>query len=201
MRPLPHSADDFAQAMRMLLPPGIAFDVQPGSNLDLLLHGLATEPALVDQARVDLLDEADPSQTIELLPDWEIAAGLPDDCAPAVQTVQQRQAALVQKITSNQVITLAYLEAAADALGFVVTPVKRHMRQYGTLYGGCFYGDTYGDSTWNFVIEIHAALTNVEERTYDSAVYGEAYASWGNTLLECVLAKLIGAGVMRFIYS
>lgn len=196
----PRTADDFKRQFVQLLPPGRAFQVQPGSNLDKLITGLTQEQPRIDSDAIELITEAQPDQTDQLLPDFEAEAGLPDDCAPAVQTVDQRRAALVQKLTLNQTITLAYLSAAAAALGFVVTIVKRHMRQYGTLYGGCLYGDTYGDSSWNYVIEVHAALINLQYRNYGSN-YGEAYASWGNSLLECTLDGMIGVGVIRFIYT
>lgn len=201
MNATPRTADDFRQAIKQLLPPGRAFDIEPDSNLDKLLSGLAQEPARANVSGFELIDEAKPDQTDELLPDWEQEAGLPDDCAPAVQTEEQRRDALVQKLTSNDTVTTAFLQAAAEQLGFAVTVVKRHRRCYGGIYKGCLYGDPYGGKYWNYVIEIHAGATNVQMRTYGGAHFGEAYASWGNSLLECVLAKLIGVGKMYFIYS
>lgn len=202
MSRMAHTADDYKRALIQLLPPGKAFDVVPGSNLDNLLQGLMKEKALIDQSAVESVSESIPSQTTTMLPDWNNELGLPDDCAPSDQTTAQQQAALVQKITENQVITLAFLEEAALLLGFTVTAIKRHERRYGstTCYGANIFGTTYGDYTWNYVIEIHGATTTVQQKKFGNA-FNTPYASWGNSLLECVLAKLIGAGVMRFIYS
>ncbi len=201
MIPGPRTADDYRQALQQLLPPGRAFRVPQGSNLDKLLTALAQEPARIDAAAFKLLDEAHPETVFDLLPEWNTQLALPDDCAPLGLTVEQQRSAIVQKVTQNQTVTLAFLQAAAAYLGFAVTPVKMHTRQYGLLYGGNFYGTPYGDSSWNYVIQIDAGATNVQIRNYSGAAYGESYASWGNSLLECVLEKLIGVGKLQFIYS
>lgn len=201
MMPGPRSADDYRQAAQQLLPPGRLFQIQPGSNLDKLLSFFAQEPARIDAAAFNLLNEAHPETTFDMLPEWNAETMLPDDCAPAVQTTQQQRDALIQKLTENDTVTLAFLQAVAAQIGFAVTPVKMHRRLFGNLYGGNVYGTPYGSEEWNYVIQINAGMTNVQFRFYGSAAYGEAYASWGNTLLECVLNKLIGVGRLQFIYS
>ncbi len=200
MIPNPHSADDYSQLLMQLLPPGRAFDVQPGSQLAALLQGLAADPAAVDANRLQVIPESLPSETDDLLPDWELELGLPDDCAPSGQTVAERRQALVQKVTANQAITATYIEAAAAALGFTVTAVVQHMRQHGSLYGTCTYGTSYGSSGWNWVVYIEAGETTLQKRPYGSG-YSESYANWGNELLQCVLSALIGPGYIYFIYS
>ena len=54
----------------------------------------------VDSRAADLLEqESDPRKTIELLPDWEKAWGLPDPCIKTPQTIAERQAMLVMWMT------------------------------------------------------------------------------------------------------
>jgi uncharacterized protein YmfQ (DUF2313 family) len=74
--------DAYLAQLAALLPTGPALPREADSVLMRLLGMPAAELAAV-QARVDaLLAEADPRITAELLPDWEAAFGLPDDCSP-----------------------------------------------------------------------------------------------------------------------
>jgi uncharacterized protein YmfQ (DUF2313 family) len=74
--------DAYLAQLAALLPTGPALPREPDSVLMRLLGMPAAELAAV-QARVDaLLAEADPRITAELLPEWEAAFGLPDDCSP-----------------------------------------------------------------------------------------------------------------------
>jgi uncharacterized protein YmfQ (DUF2313 family) len=68
-----------------LLPPGDALAREPGSVLERLLSVPAAELARVDGRVEALLLESDPSQTAEMLADWERALGLPDQCYPNFQ--------------------------------------------------------------------------------------------------------------------
>jgi len=69
--------------MLSLLPTGQAWPRAPDSTLVLTITGLAYFYGFVDGRAADLLErESDPRKTIELLPDWEKAWGLPDPCFP-----------------------------------------------------------------------------------------------------------------------
>lgn len=93
------TASDYAGQLRQLLPRGAAWQVPPGGVLDRVLAGLAEEFARIDARADALLDEADPRTTLELLPDWERVAGLPDSCTGAPEETYERQVALHQKLT------------------------------------------------------------------------------------------------------
>ena len=54
----------------------------------------------VDGRAADLLEiESDPRTTVELLPDWERAWGLPDPCFPNATSIAERQNMLVLVMT------------------------------------------------------------------------------------------------------
>jgi len=94
------SGDDYAYAFMNLLPQGQAWPKEPGSTLERSVNGLSQYWGTVDARAADLLErESDPRTTIELLPDWERAWGLPDPCMKTPQTISERQRALVQRIT------------------------------------------------------------------------------------------------------
>jgi uncharacterized protein YmfQ (DUF2313 family) len=83
-----------------LLPRGQAWPREPGSTLAGVVDGLCQYYGYVDSRAADLLErESDPRKTIELLPDWERAWGLPDPCFASPQTIAQRQRILVLWMT------------------------------------------------------------------------------------------------------
>jgi uncharacterized protein YmfQ (DUF2313 family) len=90
------SGDDYAQRMISMLPQGPAWSRDPGTNMIRGVSGLAQYYGFVDGRAADLLErESDPRQTVELLPDWEKAWGLPDPCFPNATSIEERRRMLV----------------------------------------------------------------------------------------------------------
>lgn len=100
-----------------LRPPGPALAGDPA-----LLGAMASSFAATHNRAADLLDEADPTTTFQMLGDQELEWGLPDPCAPGIATtMQERRAALVDKRKSRGGATVAYLTAIAERMGYSVT--------------------------------------------------------------------------------
>lgn len=108
----PRTSEEYAGAFAALLPTGPAWPRDPNSVLQIVISGMAeiwgAPPNQADadiQVSVDgraadlLVTEADPRTTVELLPDWEKAFGLPDDCLAEPLTIEARHNALVNRIT------------------------------------------------------------------------------------------------------
>jgi uncharacterized protein YmfQ (DUF2313 family) len=94
------SGDDYAYAFQTLMPRGQAWPKAPTSTLRKVCDALAWFWGFVDGRAADLLErESDPQQTVELLPEWERAFGLPEECFPEAQTIGERQKMLVTKMT------------------------------------------------------------------------------------------------------
>jgi uncharacterized protein YmfQ (DUF2313 family) len=109
------SGEDYARGMASLLPRGVAWPRDPESLIYKVIRGLAQiwgspgvdqasdvpgTTQIVDARAGDLLErESDPRMTVELLPDWERAWGLPDPCFTTPQTIADRQKMLVLKMT------------------------------------------------------------------------------------------------------
>lgn len=94
------NGDDYGQELLTFLPTGQAWPRDPGSTLEGAITGLAYTYGFVDGRAGDLLErESDPRMTVELLPDWEQAWGLPDPCFPSATSIAERQRMLVLYMT------------------------------------------------------------------------------------------------------
>lgn len=92
--------EDYAEAFLKLLPSGQAWPKERGTTLERACNGLSQYWGFVDGRAADLLErESDPRQTVELLPEWETAWGLPDPCLPSATSIAERQRLLVLYMT------------------------------------------------------------------------------------------------------
>lgn len=112
--------EDYARARAKLLPTGAAWPRDPGS--DLMRYNRAQADLwglVVDPRAADLLErETDPRYTIEMLPEWERAFGLPDPCNNESETIETRRAALLHRITVEGGQSRAFFLSVADELGY-----------------------------------------------------------------------------------
>lgn len=190
---------DYLKQLQDLLPPGPAWPRDDDAWLTRLLGALAAELARVDGRAWQLVEEADPRTTAELFADWETMAGLPDSCAVAFggdQTMDQRRAALLGRLTTLGGQSAAYYIGLAAALGYAITITEFHEHTVNDDVEYPIY-----DTAWNFVWQVNAALSTVTEITVESTVE-DPIAAWGNALLECVIKRLKPAHTtVQFSYS
>lgn len=138
------TAAEYAQAIESELPSGAAWPRDPDSGLMKWVSGCAQIWGDVDARAATLLTvESDPRYTVELLPDWEAAFGLPDPCVESPQTIPDRQAALVTKLTILGGQSRAFFTAAAASLGYTVSIYE--YAPYCAGLGAC--GETRPDGT------------------------------------------------------
>ncbi len=92
--------DAYTHAFLNLFPQGQAWPRHTDSTFFGVCDGLSQYWGFVDSRAADLLErESDPRKTIELLPDWEKAWGLPDPCFSSPQSIAERQRILVMWMT------------------------------------------------------------------------------------------------------
>jgi uncharacterized protein YmfQ (DUF2313 family) len=132
------SGDDYRDAFLTLLPQGQAW---PKHSIDTVLYqtcdGLNQYYGYVDGRAGDLLErESDPRATVELLPDWERAWGLPDPCFVQAQTIGDRQRVLVLKMTLLGGQSRAFFEYAASLLGYTITITENAPFMVGVSHVG-----------------------------------------------------------------
>lgn len=179
------SAADYLSQLQALLPPGPAWPRDADATLTQLLAALADEFARVDLRAENLLDEADPRTTTEMLPDWERMAGLPDTCVPSAQTMQERRAALHAKLTTLGGQSRQYFIDLAAALGYTVTITEfSPFRVSESAVGDALYSDD-----WMFAWRVNAPTTTIREFRVSESAVGEPLRSWGNDLLECAISR------------
>ncbi len=134
------TGDDYAVALRNLLPQGLAWPTNPVSVLSRVISGLAQIFGYADDRAADLLEvETDPRLTSELLPEWERAFGLPDNCLPLPPADEiTRRSNLVAKMTLLGEQSRAFFIARGVDIGERVT-----IREYAPyMCGVSRVGDT-----------------------------------------------------------
>lgn len=118
------SADQYKQMLWNLLPPGRAFVRGPDREFNKLFDAMSQEYSRIDCRTIDLINEANPISTLELLSDWERVAGLPDDCDVVPETIQDRRSALLAKLASQGGQSPQYFIDVAAAMGVPIEIVE-----------------------------------------------------------------------------
>lgn len=181
------TAAEYREQLKALLPPGQAFPRDPGTTLHDLLDGMSIELARLDGRASVLPQEANPATSLELLPDWERVAGLPDKCSGVLEeTLQGRRNALLTKLTSTGGASPAYFIELAASLGYTVTIEEFRPFRAGMSVAG----DTLTNGPWVHTWLIRAPETSITEFRAGLSAAGERLRTWGNDTLECKINQL-----------
>lgn len=183
-----HSVEEYAQLLKNLLPPGVAFPREPGTNLEKVLLGCAVELSRVESRADTLAIEVNPQSTTELLTDWERATGLPDKCSGELEeTVQGRRQAVVAKLASIGGQSIPYFIEVARQLGYEITISEFRPFRAGISSAG---DPLTNGPEWPFVWRVNARETTIISFRAGLSAAGEPLRSWGNTALECKINQL-----------
>jgi uncharacterized protein YmfQ (DUF2313 family) len=192
------TAKEYRALLLALAPPGRALPRNPESTWAQLLHALAEELARVDVRHENLLDESDVRTTAELLSGWERVTGLPDDCAPAVQTLAERRDALIHRLVNLGGQSRQFFIDLAARLGYTITisePKPFRVDRNAV-------GDGLNADEWAFVWQVEAPINVTREFRVQENAVGDALRSWGDELLECVIGEHKPAHTLvQFSYS
>lgn len=190
------STEDYLQQLQALLPQGPAWSREQDTVLTKLLTAFAEEFARVDLRIDNLLNEADPRTTNELLTDWERVAGLPDLCTGIPATIALRRELLVSKLTNVGGQSRQFFIDLAAKLGYTIT-----ITEFKRFRVNSRVNDPLNDADWTYVWRVNSAQNTVRKFTVAGRV-NEPLASWGNTALECVITRLKPAHThVQFAYS
>lgn len=116
------TGEDYAEAMQALLPLGQAWPRAFESALMRVVRGLTRIWGDFEVRASKLLEqESDPRITVELLEDWERNWGLPDPCYTAPLSVEERQRALVQRMTIEGGQSREFFISVAAYIGYTIS--------------------------------------------------------------------------------
>ena len=158
----------YASQTKGLLPAGAAWNGSTDSFLWKLLLASGDGAERLDARAFQLLEEADPRTTNELIDAWETVAALPDACTGELTSIDDRRVALWQKLTQTGGQTIAYYEAVALRLGCVII-----IHEFPTFHAGSYCGSPCYGPLWKYVWQVEVlSATN------------------GTDVLVCVLRRL-----------
>lgn len=176
----------YTRHLQALLPTGPAWPRDPEAVLSKVLAAEAEGLARIHNRLLDLIEEADPRTALELLGDWERVCGLPDPCAGQADTIAERRARVVARLTATGGQSPAYFIAVVKAMGFEISITEHRAR----FHGRRCHGAAYGDEDMQFVWEVKMPPETVFRRAHGQGFHGEAFASWGAEALICMLTRL-----------
>jgi uncharacterized protein YmfQ (DUF2313 family) len=173
------------QLILKLLPPGVAWNRTPSSNLYKLATALAEEICRVEARAMELLVESDPRTTVELLEDWERILGLPGECVDLASTIQERQANVVAKLISRTAQTKAYYVSLAATLGYTIT--VDDIIEYDAFHVGDSVGEEIFGEEWAHVFALLLPENTQRYFRVNENAVGDRLVEFGDDLLECVI--------------
>lgn len=173
----------YASQLAKLLPRGLLWAETASNKIGSLIDAMAAEMARIDARSDDMLNEADPRTTFELLPDWERNYALPENCSLEVQNVQQRIESLVAKVNFEGSLSIPFFIQLAASIGFEITITEFDVYTFESNVEAPF-----ADIDWRYVWQVNAPEETVTYKSVESDVE-TAFASWGNDLLECTFQR------------
>jgi uncharacterized protein YmfQ (DUF2313 family) len=192
-----YQASDFLSAIHALMPRGLAWPKDPLSVMARAMSGLSPTWQRHTQQNNNLLIDAFPSTSVQLLSNWESALGLPDPCAGPSPTLQGRQAQVVARFAGSGGQSIPYFTQYAATLGYTVTVTEFTPFRIGQHGMGC----PLGTQDWAFAWQINAPAETVTYFAMGQSYMGQALASWGNAVLQCELTEISPAHtVLNFSY-
>lgn len=190
--------DDFALALRNLLPRGRAWNTDADSVQAQAVSAYAPTFRRSGDAGLELVVDAFPASTVNLLDEWESTLGLPDPCAGVSPTLQARRNQVVARFSSTGGQSVSDFVAFAAGLGYAIT-----VRQYTPFrVGQSVCGDPLSGPDWAHTWAVETSLNTPTYFRTGRAAVGEALSTWGNAVLECELASISPAhSILQFHYS
>ena len=173
-------------------PAGSAFESAntEGSVFGDFNEGLSGEIKRVYDDMNNLSEDYDILVTDELLPQWENAVGIPDECFPGTGTKAVRRSHVLVKFAKMNVQTAAEFEALGVALGFADISVKPLRDNALPPYDVPFFPTSLPNSRYVIVVQGSNIVANIPP-------YDVPFTPASNTqsILSCVFNKVKPANV------
>ncbi len=120
------TAAAYLRQLKLLLPPGLAFNLESSSNITKTLDAIAQELARADARGVDLVKEADPRTVTETVGEWEEMLGLPDEQIVEIPgTIEERRVAVTSKYVERGGADPQFYFDLCAACGYTLVSIDR----------------------------------------------------------------------------
>ena len=186
---IPWTAEDFADSFQRHMPTGPVWPRDPGTTQRATVEALMPTYVRSWALACDLPTETLPSTCTFLLPEWEDSVGLPDPCAGPDQTIAQRQAHVVARLTQQTGPSVPSLIAFASALGYAITITEFAPARAGLLRAG---QPLYG-TAWAFAWQVNAPAITITYFRAGEGRAGDPLEEYGNLVLVCELQRIAPA--------
>jgi len=178
------TALDYLIQFQRLLPRGRVWHRGLGTLQAQDLLTLMPTPARLDQRAQQLLIDAFPCSTSELLPEWEASLGLPDPCTGPLNSIEARQLAVCSKFAARGGASMAYFIGLAAALGVDIT-----ITQFSPFYAGRNrVGQRLFNTGWAYVWQVTLSGEVVNYFRTGTSRVGERLVTLSDvaSILQCV---------------
>ena len=186
---IPWTAEDFADSFQRHMPTGPVWPRDPDTTQRAAVEALMPTYVRSWALACDLPTETLPSTCTFLLPEWEDSVGLPDPCAGPDQTIAQRQAHVVARLTQQTGPSVPSLIAFASALGYAITITEFAPARAGLLRAG---QPLYG-TAWAFAWQVNAPAITITYFRAGEGRAGDPLEEYGNLVLVCELQRIAPA--------
>jgi len=113
---------DYVHQLKVLLPVGPLWtSLKEDSVFKSLIESFAVEFQRIDTRSVVLCDELDPRTATEIFDEWWEFAGLPDPCVGEPETLAEKRAAVVAKLTNAGGQSRQFFIDLAASIGYTIT--------------------------------------------------------------------------------
>lgn len=197
MRDVERDEGDLTVAAHALMPQGVAWPRQEGTDQHKVLAGIAATLTRLRRRARALLVDAFPATAYELLPEWELTLGLPDPCAGPAPTLQERRAQVTARLAGEGGQSVPFLIAHAATLGYEIT-----IREFApSRLGQMRLGERMQHAPWAHALAIEAPPESPVVFRMGQSLLGERFRTWGNAVLECeIRAVAPGHAAVFFTY-
>ena len=185
--------------LQQLLPQGIPWDYEAGSNIDGLILAIQSQLQETQFNLVDLYNDLMPNSTSgSFLTHWEELVGLPNECSAGIDfTEQQRRDNLLGQLNATGGQSIAYYLDIMANMGYPDNTIT----EYSVGDVGDDVDGNVGGTEWNFVWQVNIPSLKIEITTVDGNV-DDSVDSGGDQWLECLMKSIKPAHtVVLFAYE
>jgi uncharacterized protein YmfQ (DUF2313 family) len=182
---------DYRQAMLRLLPSGRVWRRDPSSTLAAVLLALAPTYTRSTAAAAQVLIDASPATTVNLLDEWSASLGLPDTCTAPNPSIEQQQASVRAKWGARGALTVPYFVALAAALGFTVT-----ISEFAPFAVDMPCDQALFEPDWAFVWQVNAPEIVTLYFSVETSAVDDPLESYDAGELVCRVTKDAPAGTL-----